>query len=167
MIHNLSEGLGIVLEVEIVFVYDHHASSVFVVDEIIVALVQVPEIFQLHLLLIVASALLDVAHEVGHRCAQINHEVGVVHHLQHLFEKLHVGVVVTIGEIAHSLVVLHEHIYTLEDATVLHNGVGGTLYVDEIAEALQLNSATVRTKLARGREKLRQTLIEGGYCCEG
>ena len=38
---------------------------------------------------------------------------------------------------------------------------------DEIAEALQLNSATVRTKLARGREKLRQTLIEGGYRCEG
>lgn len=38
---------------------------------------------------------------------------------------------------------------------------------DEIAEALQLNSATVRTKLARGREKLRQTLIEGGYHCEG
>ena len=38
---------------------------------------------------------------------------------------------------------------------------------DEIAEALQLNSATVRTKLARGRDKLRQTLIEGGYRCEG
>ena len=38
---------------------------------------------------------------------------------------------------------------------------------DEIAEALQLNSATVRTKLTRGREKLRRTLLEGGYRCEG
>ena len=38
---------------------------------------------------------------------------------------------------------------------------------EEIADALQLNPATVRTKLARGREKLRLALIEGGYRCEG
>ena len=37
---------------------------------------------------------------------------------------------------------------------------------DEIAEQMQLKPATVRTKLARGREKLRQSLIEGGYPCE-
>ena len=38
---------------------------------------------------------------------------------------------------------------------------------EDIAEAMQLKPATVRTKLARGREKLRHALIEGGYCCEG
>ncbi len=38
---------------------------------------------------------------------------------------------------------------------------------DEIATAMQLKPATVRTKLARGREKLRRAMIEGGYCCEG
>lgn len=37
---------------------------------------------------------------------------------------------------------------------------------DEIALELSLNASTVRTKLARGREKLRQTLIEGGYSIE-
>ena len=36
----------------------------------------------------------------------------------------------------------------------------------EIGAALALNPATVRTKLARGREKLRRSLIEGGYPCE-
>ena len=37
---------------------------------------------------------------------------------------------------------------------------------EDIAADLQLKPATVRTKLARGREKLRQSLIEGGYFCE-
>lgn len=37
---------------------------------------------------------------------------------------------------------------------------------DDIASEMQLNPATVRTKLARGREKLRRSLIEGGYPCE-
>lgn len=37
---------------------------------------------------------------------------------------------------------------------------------EDIAAAMRLNPATVRTKLARGREKLRRTLIEGGYRCE-
>ncbi len=38
---------------------------------------------------------------------------------------------------------------------------------EDIANAMQLNPATVRTKLARGREKLRLALTEGGYHCEG
>ena len=38
---------------------------------------------------------------------------------------------------------------------------------EDIAEAMQLKPATVRTKLARGREKLRLALIQGGYSCEG
>ncbi len=38
---------------------------------------------------------------------------------------------------------------------------------EDIAAAMRLNPATVRTKLARGREKLRKALIQGGYCCEG
>ena len=37
---------------------------------------------------------------------------------------------------------------------------------EEIAADLDIKPATVRTKLARGREKLRQSLIEGGYACE-
>lgn len=38
--------------------------------------------------------------------------------------------------------------------------------VAEIASALELNPATVRTKLARGREKLKAYLEERGYGCE-
>ena len=38
---------------------------------------------------------------------------------------------------------------------------------EDIAAAMRLNPATVRTKLARGREKLRTALIQRGYCCEG
>ncbi len=38
--------------------------------------------------------------------------------------------------------------------------------VDEIGAQLGLNSATVRTKLARGRKRLRRYLTERGYCCE-
>ncbi len=37
---------------------------------------------------------------------------------------------------------------------------------DEIAAALGMNPATVRTRLARGRDKLRAFLIERGYRCE-
>lgn len=36
----------------------------------------------------------------------------------------------------------------------------------EIAAAMDLKPATVRTKLARGREKLKESLLRGGYRCE-
>ena len=36
---------------------------------------------------------------------------------------------------------------------------------EEIADALNINAATVRTKLRRGREKLQNYLTERGYCC--
>ena len=36
---------------------------------------------------------------------------------------------------------------------------------EEIAGALNINAATVRTKLRRGREKLQNYLTERGYCC--
>lgn len=36
----------------------------------------------------------------------------------------------------------------------------------EIAEAMGLNASTVRSKLLRGREKLKEYLIERGYGCE-
>ena len=38
--------------------------------------------------------------------------------------------------------------------------------VDEIGTALGMNSATVRTKLARGRKRLKDYLTERGYSCE-
>ncbi len=37
---------------------------------------------------------------------------------------------------------------------------------DEIADALKLSPAAVRTRLSRGREKLKQILTEGGYRVE-
>ena len=58
--------LGIVLEVELVFLYHHHAAGVFMLDEVLVAVVQVLQVFQLYLLLIVAPAFLDVSHEMCH-----------------------------------------------------------------------------------------------------
>lgn len=36
----------------------------------------------------------------------------------------------------------------------------------EIAEAMALNASTVRSKLLRGREKLKEYLLERGYGCE-
>lgn len=37
---------------------------------------------------------------------------------------------------------------------------------DEIAAELNMNPATVRTRLARGRDRLRDYLTERGVCCE-
>lgn len=37
----------------------------------------------------------------------------------------------------------------------------------EIAEAMNMNASTVRSKLMRGREKLKEYLTERGYDCEG
>jgi RNA polymerase sigma factor, sigma-70 family len=37
---------------------------------------------------------------------------------------------------------------------------------EEIAAVLNMNGATVRTKLRRGRERLRDFFTERGYCCE-
>lgn len=37
---------------------------------------------------------------------------------------------------------------------------------DEIAQAMGLNASTVRSKLLRGREKLKEYLTERGYGCE-
>jgi RNA polymerase sigma-70 factor (ECF subfamily) len=38
--------------------------------------------------------------------------------------------------------------------------------ISEIAEAMDINASTVRTKLLRGREKLKAYLLERGYGCE-
>lgn len=38
--------------------------------------------------------------------------------------------------------------------------------VKEISEELKMNTATIKTKLHRSRKKLRQLLIERGYCYE-
>ena len=36
----------------------------------------------------------------------------------------------------------------------------------QIAEAMQMNASTVRSRLMRGRETLRKELAEGGLLCE-
>ena len=36
----------------------------------------------------------------------------------------------------------------------------------QIAEAMQMNASTVRSRLMRGRETLRKELTEGGLLCE-
>lgn len=38
--------------------------------------------------------------------------------------------------------------------------------VDQIAEAMKEKPATVKSRLQRGRQKLREALRKGGYCCE-
>ena len=66
---------------------------------------------------------------------QVDHEVGHTHHGHHLFEELHIGLVVTLREVAHGSVVLHEDVDALVDGTVLYDGVVGLCNGQQVAEA--------------------------------
>ena len=60
-------------KVQTVFLHRHHAPLIFLVDKIIIARIQVLEILQLYGLLIVATSLLDVTHQMRHRGPEIDH----------------------------------------------------------------------------------------------
>ena len=135
-VHHEGEVVGAVLVVEIIDVDGQHAAAVLVVDEVLVAVVEVAQVFDGHGLLVVAAALLDVLHEVAHRRAQVNHKVGVAHDVGHVVEQFHVGAEVAVAEVAHGVVVGREHVDALEDGAVLDDGVVGRGNLQQVAEAL-------------------------------
>jgi len=123
-------------EVHVVDLDDERLALVVVHDEVLVAAVQTLEIVDLNLLFVVASTLLDVTNEVRDAGSEVDHQVGHLDHVHHLLEELHVGLEVTIREVALFAVVGHEDIDALEDAAVLNDGVVGLVDVEDILEPL-------------------------------
>ena len=72
---------------------------------------------------------------MGHRSTQINHQVGYFHHRHHLLKQFHVSLVVALAQVTHIAVILHKHIHTLVDGTVLNNSVISLSNRNQIAEA--------------------------------
>lgn len=126
----------VVKEIGVVFVDDDEASGVVVEDEAFVGFVEPFQIVEMNTLLIVASTLLDVAHQMGYRGAQVYHKVGLVRQGYHELEELHVGVEVAVGHIALGVVVGGKYIDALKDGAILYDGRIGALELEHIAEAL-------------------------------
>ena len=124
-VNDLSEVARAVFEVHFVDIDHKEATLVFLEDELVVSAVEVLEIVERHLLLVVASAALDVLYQMRHRCAQINHQFGQSSQLEHLMEQVHVGLEVAVRKVAHRVVIGGEHIDALEDGAVLDDGTSG------------------------------------------
>ena len=124
------------LEVEIVYFHDEHIAGIFVHDEIFVEIVDTFQIIDRHLLLIVATSLLDILDEMRNGRTEINHEFRHLHHFHHRLEEFHVGFIIALVHIAHSAVVGCKDIYTFEDGTVLDDRLRTVLDFEQILESL-------------------------------
>ena len=71
-----------------------------------------------------------------HGGTQVDHQVRMANDVEHRLEELHVGLEVAVVEVSHRVIVRREDVDTLEDGTVLNDGVVGTRYVEEVAETL-------------------------------
>ena len=125
----------VVEEVDFVDVDHHHLALVLLEDELLVAMVEIGEILYLDGFFIFPAPFLDILHEVRDRGSEIDHEVGIAHHLHHRLEEFHVGLVVGVAHVSHGLVVGGKHIDTLEDRPVLYDGTFGVCYLENVAEA--------------------------------
>ena len=106
------------------------------VDEVIVPLVEVLQIFQLDALLVLTATLLDVPYQMGDRGTQVDHQLWRTDNGHHLVEELHEGFVVAVGEVAHGLVVLHKDVDAFVDGAVLDDGVVGFGNVYQVTKTL-------------------------------
>ena len=123
-------------EVELVGLDDEHPPLVLLRDEVFVAAVEALEVAQRHLLLVASSALLDVAREVAHGAAEIDHEVGVANYVGHVLKQFHVGLEVAVVEVAEIVVVGREDIDALVDGSVLHDVLLLLLELQQVLEPL-------------------------------
>ncbi len=112
---------GVMLEVEFIGVDDEYFSFVFIEYEIVVPLIESCQVVELHGLFVIASSFLNLCYECGYRFAQVYHEVGIWSERHHKVEEFHIGVVISVGEVSHVVVVLDEDIYSLEDRAVLYD----------------------------------------------
>ena len=124
------------MEVERIHVYGEHPPPVLVEDEVLVSAVEVAQVVQRHRLLVVASAFLDVLHEMWHRSAQINHQVWQACHARHQFEEFHICLEITVGQVSHVFVVGREHINALEYGAVLDYCLLRLCDSEQVAEPL-------------------------------
>ena len=136
LVNDLCEVIRTVLEIKVVNVYGQDASAVFLVDEILVEMVEVAEVVDGHGLLIVAPPFLNVGHEMRHGCTQVDHQVGIAQDVGHLLKEFHVGLEVPVGEIAHLMVVGGEDVHALVDAPVLDDILVGMSEFQQVLEAL-------------------------------
>ena len=123
-------------EVKVVHFHGEHLAGVFLVDELVVEAVEVFQVVKLHLLLIAATALLDVLHQVGNGGAEVNHQVGHMDGRHHRLKQFHIAFVIALVEIAHRVVVGREDMHAFEDAAVLDHRLPGVGDVEDVLEAL-------------------------------
>ena len=111
-----------VLVVEVVCFYDEDFAFV-VGDPLLVAVVEVAEVFDADAFLVLTAALLDLCHQGRDGGLEVDQEVWLADHGHHEVEQVHVGVEVSVGEVAHGLVVGNEDVYAFKDGPVLDDDV--------------------------------------------
>ena len=73
---------------------------------------------------------------MGHRGAEVDHQIGVFDDVEHRLEEFHIGLEIAVGEVAHGVVVGGEDIDALVDGAVLDDGVLGLGDVEQVAKSL-------------------------------
>ena len=105
-------------------------------NKIFVLVIQIFEIVNLHGLLIIPAAFLDLCNQCRHGLTKIDHHIGHLHLRFHQVKQFHEGLIVPLTEVTSLVVIAHEDVYTLKDRAVLHNRMGGFLNGQHIFEAL-------------------------------
>ena len=105
-------------------------------DKIFVLVIQILEIIDLHGLLIIPAAFLDLCNQCRHGLTKIDHHIGHLHLRFHQVKQFHEGLIVPLTEVTSLVVIAHEDVYTLKNRAVLHNRMGGFLNGQHIFEAL-------------------------------
>ena len=108
-------------EIEFIDLHSKHLAWIVLIDEFIIELIEILQIFQLHLLLIVTSSFLNVLYQMWDGGPQVNHQVRNTHYRHHRFEKLHISLEITVVEVTPPVVVGCEDIHPLKDAPVLND----------------------------------------------
>lgn len=105
----------IVAKVQMVGLDNELVAVILIEDKIVVEQVEIAQILDGHLLLIAPRPLLNMLNQVRQRCSQINHQVGLAHDAHHVLEEFHIGIEVSLVDVAHFIVVDSENIDAFED----------------------------------------------------
>ncbi len=118
-----TEMFGVILEIHLVRINSQYAPFVLMINKILVSFVQIAEIINLHPLLILASTLLDLGNERRYGFAQVDHKIGQAHELFHVPKELHIGLIITFGEVAAFVVIRYEDVNALKDTAILNDSM--------------------------------------------
>ena len=135
LIGNRGEILWTILEIKTIGIYGQDLAGIFG-NPLLVTGIETLKILYFNAFLVLAATLLNLGHKMRNRTAEIDEKVWSLDKRHHQLEKLHVGIIITISQIAHRLVVGDKDIDALENSPVLNDNIFRMSDFQDILETL-------------------------------